>query len=115
MVASSSAQGTVLAVDGWYISNVDVVGIRVTLDGTAQDAPLWLPRPDVQQALNQRGQYAAWNALCCGLAEQLAFGGVSSVDGEHGLQVDVVLAGGVVARLKGPDRIRLGETAMFSG
>jgi len=115
VIANSSAKGTVLAVDGWYISNVDVIGIRVTLEGAAQDAPLWLPRPDVQQALNQRGQYAAWNALCCGVAEHLEFGDVSSVDGEHTLQVEVVLTGGAVARLPGPERIRLGETAMFSG
>jgi ubiquinone/menaquinone biosynthesis C-methylase UbiE len=114
VTARSGAEGTVLAIHGWYISNVDVVGLRVTLDGMAQDAPLWLPRPDVHKALNQEGQYAAWNALCCGVTESLMFGEGAASDGEHGLRVDVVLAGGVVARLQGPDRIRVGEDVVFS-
>ena len=115
VIASSSAKGTVVAIDGWYISNVDVIGVRVTLDDRAQDAPLWLPRPDVHQALNQRGQYATWNALCCGVSENLEFVCAGSVADEYYLQIDVVLAGGEVSRLRGPDRIRLGATAMFSG
>lgn len=115
VAASSSATGTIVAVDGWYISNVDVVGVRVTLDDQSQDAPLWLPRPDVHQALNQRGQYAAWNALCCGIAESLEFASGGSVDGEHRLQLDIVLAGGTVSGLRGPARIRLGETTTYSG
>lgn len=115
VVVSSSFKGTVVTIDGWYISNVDVVGVRVTLDDRSEDTPLWLPRPDVHQALNQRGQYAAWNALCCGVSEKLEFSSASSVDGEYGLQIDIVLADSAVLRLPGPDRIRLGETAMFSG
>jgi len=115
VTASSSGAGTVLALHGWYICNVDVVGLRVTLDGTARDTALWLPRPDVHNALNRQGRYAAWNALCCGVTESLTFAHPDVLDQEHALRIDVVLANGTVARLQGPDHIRVDEPVLFAG
>lgn len=115
VAAGPGAEGTVLGVSGWYISNVDVVGLRVTIDGRSQDTAVWLPRPDVHKSINTHGQYSAWNAMCCGVGEDLTFGDAIPSGGAHGLRVDVVLASGVVARLLGPDRIRLGEAVVFAG
>lgn len=111
----AGAKGAELAIDGWYISNVDVASLRVTFDGVVRTTPVWLPRPDVREAINPRGRYAAWNALCCGIADHLSFENTGFPGDEHCLRLELVLSGGAVLPLPGADRIRLGETATFRG
>ncbi len=115
VAVSSTVEGTRIAIDGWYISNVDVVAIRVTLDGSSQDAPLWLPRPDVQQVMNPHGRYTAWNALCCGVMSQLVFQSETSTEGMYALHLEAVLASGIMLPLPGKERISVGEAVTFKG
>jgi hypothetical protein len=98
--ARDSAEGIVVSLGGWALVNVDVVWVRVKLDGIARDAPVWRPRPDVHEVLNGRGLYTALNTLCSGVDSNLLFDGLHPTDGQCVLDVEIVLANGVVA--KGP-------------
>jgi 2-polyprenyl-3-methyl-5-hydroxy-6-metoxy-1,4-benzoquinol methylase len=111
----TAAAGLEVTVDGWYLSNVDVQAIRVTLGDVSHDVPLWLPRPDVQQAMNQNGRVAAWNALCCGAHTTLSFPGLAPDEAGIPLRLEVVFTDRGTARLPGPERLIAGAGAQFTG
>jgi ubiquinone/menaquinone biosynthesis C-methylase UbiE len=104
-----TAAGIALHVAGWCLVNADVLWLRVILDGVAQDAPVWRPRPDVQQVMNGAGLYPAWNALCSGVEADLVFEGLTPGRGGPTLQLAMVLASGAVIAVPAPDRLALGE------
>ena len=107
--ARPTRTGIGLSLTGWCLVNADVRWVRVTLDGVAQQAPVWRPRPDVQQAMNGAGLYPAWNAFCSGLDADLAFDGVTPRGEGLELVVEIVLASGAVHRVHAPDRLPIGE------
>jgi SAM-dependent methyltransferase len=106
LLASPSPDGLTLTIVGWCLANTDVTGVRVRIDGLAQEAPVWRARPDVHQTLNGSGLYPAWNALCSGVESMLTFEGVGS---EPTLAVQLILANGCIAQVPCAERLPLGE------
>ena len=84
---AATSDGLRVKVEGWCVAIPDIKSVRVTIDGIACEAPVWLPRADVHLALNADGRYAAWNSLCCGVDSELRFDGTdrtrSGIPGEH--------------------------------
>ena len=109
LAGSSTPNGVALQLGGWCLLNTDVRWVRVTLGNIARDAAVWLPRPDVQEAINGESVYASWNALCCGIKETPMFDGTATVDGAIPLRIDIVLASGAVLRVDAPPVLRLDE------
>ena len=109
LTASSTPDGIELLLNGWCLVNTDVTWVRISLDGVTQNAPVWLPRPDVQQAINAPPIYASWNALCCGVNETLTFAGARAGDGGLELAIEVVLANGTVLRVTAPLHLPLDD------
>jgi ubiquinone/menaquinone biosynthesis C-methylase UbiE len=110
----ATPDGIRLRLSGWCLLNVDVRWIRVTLNNVAQDAPLWLPRPDVHLALNKAGLYGAWNALCCGLDSALVYPGVQARNDELSVAIEIVLCDGNVLSVKSQPTLRLDQPAVVA-
>jgi SAM-dependent methyltransferase len=101
--------GIVVKVGGWCLSNVDVLAVRITLDGVERYAQVWRYRPDVHEIMNRQRLFHPVNALFSGLGSEVLFAGLRA--GDHGcrLQIDVVLAGGISLSGPAPDRLVLDE------
>jgi len=65
--AMPAPDGLRLNLRGWCLANADIKAVRLTVDGVSHATPVWFPRPGVHLAINPRGQYGAWNSLCCGV------------------------------------------------
>lgn len=101
LTASRGEGGIAVQVSGWCLANTDILWLRVRLDGVVRQTPVWLPRPDVQQAINATGRYASWNALCCGVDDTLTFPDDANPDDANPdaaleATAEIVLAGGSV-------------------
>jgi 2-polyprenyl-3-methyl-5-hydroxy-6-metoxy-1,4-benzoquinol methylase len=105
LTASRVAEGIAVKIGGWCLVNTDVLWLRLVMNGVARQAPVWLPRPDVQAAINPIGVYASWNALCCGVDESLVF-----PDGALVATAEIVLSGGTVVPIPLPASLLLDET-----
>ena len=105
LTASRAGDGIEVLVGGWCLVNTDVRWVRVRLGDAVRQAPVWLPRPDVQAAINPGSAYAAWNALCCGVRETLAFPN-PALD----LTIEIVLANGTILPVPAPPVLPLDET-----
>jgi ubiquinone/menaquinone biosynthesis C-methylase UbiE/uncharacterized protein YbaR (Trm112 family) len=114
LLARDSAAGIEVSLGGWALVNVDVVWVRVKLDGAARDAPVWRARPDVHEVLNGRGLYTALNTLCSGVEANLLFDGLHPRDGQCQLEVEIVLANGVVAKSPSPVALIMEQTLVVS-
>ncbi len=109
LTATHTPEGISLRLNGWCLVNTDVKWIRVTLGGVTRQAPVWLPRPDVQGTINTESVYASWNALCCGVNETLSFD-----DGPLDLTIEAVLAGGFVLPIPAPPGLQLNEPVVVT-
>jgi hypothetical protein len=114
-VARPTQTGIGLHLSGWCLLNVDVLWVRITLDGVTRQAPVWRPRPDVQQAINGNGLYPTWNAMCSGVDMDLSFDGVEPSAEGLPFKVEVVLASGAVLHVRAPERLPIGEEVRIPG
>jgi hypothetical protein len=96
LLARDTPDGVILMLGGWCLSNIDTLWVRITLDGVAQQAPVWRHRPDVHEVLNRAGVYHVLNALCSGLEASLLFAGVHPRDNRCTLGIEVVLTGNLI-------------------
>jgi hypothetical protein len=106
--------GIVVKVGGWCLSNIDVLEVRITLDGNTQSAPVWRHRPDVHEVLNQGRIYHPLNAICSGMDEVLVFSGVHPSDDGSPLRIEIVLAGGLVLTGPAPDTLIMNEPMVIA-
>jgi SAM-dependent methyltransferase len=114
LAARDTSDGVVVSLGGWCLVNTDVVWVRLRLDDVSREAPVWRPRPDVHEVLNFHGLYHPLNALCCGMAAELLFDGVHPQDNRCRLQVEVVLASGLIARGPAPDVVIMNEPMIIA-
>ena len=110
VVATVAAGQLELHVSGWCLSNLDIEWVRVRAQREMRNAPVWLPRPDVQRAMNPHGHYAPWNALCCGVDGRLFMGPAVMGSGGYACSVSLVFAGGAVIEIDTPKVFPVGET-----
>ncbi len=80
LLATPAPEGLRLRVEGWCLTNTDVRWLGVTIGDLSRRTPVWRPRADVHVALNREGLYANWNSLCCGIEDELLFGGMHTTD-----------------------------------
>lgn len=101
--------GTAIAVSGWCVAIVGVRWIRLTVAGQIYRVPVWLPRIDVQVAINAGGLYPSDIALCSGLDDTVLLPpGVAVTP----LLIDVCLTDGSVLSFECPES--LGSTGTAS-
>lgn len=115
VVARPTETGIGLQLSGWCLLNADILWVRITLDGVARQAPVWRPRPDVQQAINGNGLYPSWNAMCSGVDMDLSFEGVVPSREDLPFKMEVVLANGAVLHVRAPERLAIGEEVRIPG
>jgi SAM-dependent methyltransferase len=114
LLASDTPAGVEVQVGGWCLANADVRWVRLILDNTVADAPVWRPRPDVHEILNVAGQYHPLNALCSGLSALLRFDGVHPVNGWCAFRLEVVLANGIVLSGPAPEALAMNEPCVIN-
>jgi SAM-dependent methyltransferase len=114
LVARDTPDGVIVAVGGWCLSNTDTKWVRITLDGVAQQAPVWRQRPDVHEVLNRAGAYHSLNALCSGLGCSLLFAGVHPRDEGCTLRVEIVLAGNLNVTGPAPETLPMDQPMVIS-
>jgi hypothetical protein len=88
--------------------------VRITLDGVAQQAPVWRHRPDVHEVLNRTGAYHSLNALCSGLGCSLLFAGVHPRDDGCALLIEIVLAGDLNVTGPAPEILPMDQPMVIS-
>lgn len=114
LVGRRTPDGVIVAVGGWCLSNVDTKWVRITLDGVAQQAPVWRHRPDVHEVLNRTGAYHPLNALCSGLGCSLLFAGVHPSDKGCKLLVEIVLAGDLNVTGPAPEALLMDQPMVIA-
>jgi hypothetical protein len=107
--------GFAIATNGWCLLDRDAVSLRVTAGGTIARAPIWRPRPDVYQAVNGDGRYPAWNAMCCGVDDDLPFPGVRDDGAGVPITVQIEFADGMTAVIQSPDRVSADVPVQLTG
>ena len=108
LAAEAAPAGIRLKVEGWCLANADIKSVRVTLDGVARQAPVWLPRADVHLVMNGEGRYAAWNSLCCGFDCEMLFEAVHPAGPQLAATAEVVFGDGRFVPIMTSERLRLG-------
>ncbi len=114
LTASDTPEGIAVSVGGWVVCNTDVRWVRLTLDGIAQDTPVWRPRADVQDVLNRDRRFHPVNALCSGLDGELHFPGVHDQGVGCRLRVEIVLTNGLVVTGPAPETLTMNETMVIA-
>ncbi len=114
LLAKDTPDGIDLQVGGWCLANIDVIWVRVTLDGVTLNASVWRPRPDVHEVLNSGRQYHPLNAMCSGIETEMLFDGVHPTDGRCSFKFDVVLVNGVIVSGPAPDTLIMGEPTVIA-
>jgi ubiquinone/menaquinone biosynthesis C-methylase UbiE len=114
LTAHDSPDGVMVSVGGWCLVNVDVVWLRVALDGISREVPVGQPRLDVHEVMNSRRQYHPLNALCCGMASDLLFDGLHPVDDQCHLHVEIVLANGMTVRGPAPPALSMNKLLIIA-
>jgi 2-polyprenyl-3-methyl-5-hydroxy-6-metoxy-1,4-benzoquinol methylase len=109
VVATAAAGQLEVHVSGWCLSNLDIKWVRVRTQSETRNAPVWLPRPDVQRAMNPHGHYVPWNALCCGVDVRLSMGAAVRSGFGYACSVSLVFAGGAVIDIETPKVFPVGE------
>jgi hypothetical protein len=64
--------GAVVAVFGWCVAVQPLKSVELTVGGRKVRLPIWIPRMDVEKAVNADGIYPNLHALCCGIAGEVA-------------------------------------------
>ena len=114
LLARDTPEGVLLTVGGWCLCNIDVLWVRLALQGVVRCAPVWRPRPDVHEVLNRAGLYHPLNTLCSGLANDLLFDGVHPLDNACPLRVDIELTSGVIMSGPTPDRLVMDQPTVIA-
>ena len=109
LTAAAAGEGIRLDISGWCLAAVDLKAIQVTIDNVSRRTPVWLPRADIQLALNKEGLYPTWNALCCGIQGDLTFEGATATGSEVPIDLDLIFANGSYVRLISGAMLPLGE------
>ena len=112
--ARDTPNGIIVSLGGWCLCNADVRWVRLTLDDVTRCAPVWRPRPDVQDVLNRHGLYHPLNALCSGLTGEILFGGVHPNDNVCAFRLEVVLIDGLVLTGPAPERLSMNEKVVIA-
>ena len=110
LALQAAADGLCVTVNGWCLFPTDLRWLRLSINGVARDMPVWAPRADVHLAFNRSGAYGNWNALCCGVRDELRFPLAAGSDGSLTLAAQAVLMNGDVVELQTPRPITAGET-----
>lgn len=113
LVGRDTADGIVVSLGGWCLVNSDIRWLRLKLAGISRDAAVWHPRPDVHEVLNTRNLYHPLNALCCGVATELLFDGQHPENDRSPLQLEVVLANGLVVRGLAPETLVMNQSMVI--
>jgi ubiquinone/menaquinone biosynthesis C-methylase UbiE len=113
LTANAGDDGIDLVLSGWCLVNADICWIRVTIGDESRDVPVWRPRPDVQKALNKDGFYAAWNAFCCGVEADIRFDGAKVPPEGLKVELEAIMFGGGVVKIKTPDYLELGKQSVI--
>ena len=109
LLASRVDGGIALRINGWCLANTDVRWVRVMMGETSRVAAVWLPRPDVPRAVDPHGVYASWNALCCGVDEQMSFPDEALV-----VRIEIELASGAILAVPPLPNLTLDETLVVT-
>lgn len=112
--ARDTPDGIVATVNGWCLCNIDVLWVRLTVDGVIGYAPVWRPRPDVHDVLNRGGLYHPLNTLCSGLASEMLFEGAHATDNACTFRLDVMLGGGLVMTGAAPAMLVMDEQVVIA-
>lgn len=83
-------------VEGWCVAIAEIKWLKLTIDEAVYDVTVWLPRLDVQVALNPNGIYPAHNALCSGVSDTIA---LSQPNKNHTIAVGIVLTNGYTVEI----------------
>jgi SAM-dependent methyltransferase len=108
LTATHEGPGVEVLVRGWCLSNLEIKSVRVSVDDESLVAPVWLPRPDVTQAMPHTGLYAPWNALCCGVETRLTFH-PGRREATYPIAVELVHASGATTNVPGSGLIQIGK------
>ena len=114
LTAQDTPDGIAATLSGWVVCNTDVARVRLTLDETPGEAPVWRPRPDVQDILNRTRVYHPLNALCSGVDSVLFFPGVHDREGGCPMRLEIVLTNGLVVTGPAPATLTLNETTVIA-
>jgi hypothetical protein len=114
LLAQETEDGIGLRVSGWCFANVDVLWVRLTLEGVTRVTPIWRSRPDVHEVLNRDRQYHALYPLCSGLDDALLFEGARPVNGGCAFRMEILLAGGLRVAGPAPERLMLNEQTVVA-
>jgi ubiquinone/menaquinone biosynthesis C-methylase UbiE len=109
LTAEAVPEGIRLNISGWCLAVADLKAVRVTIDNVSRRTPVWLPRADIQLALNKEGLYPAWNALCCGIQADLIFEGATAAGSDVPIDLDLIFVNGCFMRLMSGAALPLGE------
>jgi ubiquinone/menaquinone biosynthesis C-methylase UbiE len=109
LTARAVPGGIMLKIIGWCLAGADLKSVRVTIDGVSRRTPVWLPRADIQLALNNKNLYPAWNALCCGIDAEMMLEGASTTESVVRVELDLIFANFCFVRLESGAALRLGE------
>jgi hypothetical protein len=114
ILARDTPDGVLMTVGGWCLGNVDLLWVRLTLDGVSRQTPVWRHRADVHEVLNPAHVYHSLNALCSGLDGELLFEGVHPADGGCGLRLEIILAGGLIITGPAPERLSMDQQTVIA-
>lgn len=109
------ADGLAIAVDGWCLADRDATALRVTAGGRTARASIWRPRPDVYRAINADGRYPAWNAMCCGVDEDLSFPGIRDTGEGVPVSIRIEFTSGMSTVIKCPERVEADVPVQLAG
>ena len=112
--ARDTPAGVVVTVGGWCLSNIDVLWVRISLDGVARSTPVWRHRPDVHEVLNRSGVWHPLNALCSGMSEDLLFTDVHPDGDSCALRLEIVLAGDLTVSGPAPERLMMNQPMVIA-
>lgn len=114
VLARDTPDGIVVTLGGWCLCNVDVLWVRITLDGVIRHAPVWWQRPDVHEVLNRNRLYHPLSALCSGIKSDLLFTGVHAVANECSFHFDMLLSSGLIVTGPAPERLVMDEQLVIT-
>jgi ubiquinone/menaquinone biosynthesis C-methylase UbiE/predicted RNA-binding Zn-ribbon protein involved in translation (DUF1610 family) len=93
---TSSADAVDIVIEGWCLADRPVGSLQFSTGTIRRRLPVWLPRGDVELAMNPNGAYPALNALCSGVRGTIRLPALPDTQAGIALSVQVVFEGGDV-------------------
>jgi SAM-dependent methyltransferase len=100
--------GIEITIRGWCVAITGVRWVHLKVAGQTHRVPVWLPRIDVQAAINAGGLYPSWVALCSGLQETVLLPHGAAVEP---LLIDIVSTDASVFTFECPESLGSAGTA----